>query len=159
MAEDWIQELMRDYQDAITRGVHEGICRLGDEARNTVMEEQARACVAAFVKLYDIPEHEDLDAFLARMRTGGPSKIDIRREGETILWEEQHDGECMCPLVRRNVIRLRPTLCICGAHWLRMVVERHARRPARVELLDSVASGSKNCVFRITLGAADRPQG
>lgn len=153
MGDDWIQELMRDYQDAITCGVYEGICRLSEEGRNTVMEHQARACMEAFVKLYDLPAHLELDAFLARMGTGGAGKVNIRRQGGTILWEEQHEGECMCPLVRRNVVPLGPTLCICAVHWLRMLVERHARRPARVELMDSVANGARNCIFRITLGA------
>jgi hypothetical protein len=37
-----------------------------------------------------------------------------------------------------------------------MLVERHAKRPARVELLDSVAQGSKDCIFRVTLEDGER---
>ncbi len=151
MAEDWIQQLIRDYQDTITKGLYEGIYRLEPKQLDGVMQCQAHACFEAFVKLYDIPEELDLDAFLERMSIGGPSKIAIRRDGDTILWEELHEGQCMCPLVKREVVALEPGLCVCAVHWVRKLIERHARRPARVEMLESVATGSRNCVFRITL--------
>ena len=154
MADDWIEELTRDYQDTITRGAYDGIYQLREQQLDGVMTCQAQACVEAFVKLYDLPEQLGLDTFLTRMATGGPSRITIRRDGDTILWEEEHEGRCMCPLVRRNVIPLKPALCVCAVHWLRMLIERHAHRPAHVELIDSVAKGGRNCVFRVTLGEA-----
>lgn len=157
MADDWIEQLMRDYQDTVTRGAYQGIYELDEQARDGVMRCQAHACVGAFVRLYDLREDLDLEAFLARMATGGPSKIRIRRDGDTILWEEQHEGQCMCPLVRREVIPLHPALCSCAVHWLRMLVERHFQGKARVELLDSVAQGGENCVFRITLCSETPP--
>lgn len=152
MAEDWIEELLRQYQDAITRGVYEGIYRLDEQARASVLACQGRVCCEEFVKLYDIPAELDLETFLARMATGGPSRIRIQRDGDTILWEELHEGQCMCPLVKRGVVPLQPELCACAVHWLRLLLERHARRSAKVELLESVARGSENCVFRVTLG-------
>lgn len=151
MAEDWIEQLTRDFQDKITRGTYEGIYALEGEALDGVMQCQAHACFEAFVQLYALPEDLDLDAFLARIATGGPSRILIQRDGNTILWDEQHEGQCMCPFVRREVVALKPALCGCAVHWLRKLIERHARRPAEVELLDSVAQGSQNCLFRITL--------
>lgn len=154
MGEDWIEQLMRDYQDSITTGVYDGVFRLPAAEVDTVMQCQAGACVEAFVKLYDLPDTLDFDTFLSRMTIGGPSKINIRRDGDVMYWEEMHEGQCMCPLVRRSVIALTPGLCGCAAHWLRMLVERFARRPARVELLESVADGRQNCVFRVTLGEA-----
>lgn len=57
----------------------------------------------------------------------------------------------MCPLVKRDIVHLKPELCRCAVHWLRMLIERHAHRPARVELVESVAGGAQECVFRITL--------
>lgn len=151
MADDWIEQLTRDYQDTITRGAYVGIYQLPEQQLDRVMACQAHACVDEFVKLYDLPEQLDLDTFLARMATGGPSRITIQRDGDIILWEEEHEGQCMCPLVRRNVIPLRPELCVCAVHWLRMLIERHTQRPVHVELVDSVAKGGKNCLFHITL--------
>jgi hypothetical protein len=158
MSDDWIQELMRDFQDRITCGALRGVFRLDDNSVDIVMQEQASTCVAEFVKLYDLPADMGLDAFLERMTIGGPSKIDIERDGDTILWKERHEGECMCPLVRREVIELNPKLCNCAVHWLRMLVERHTKRPVRVELLDSVAQGNKDCIFRVTLEDGERAQ-
>ena len=149
--EDWITKLIRDYQDTITRGAFEGIYQLDEKGLNTVMEGMARTCAHAFVKLYDIAEDLDLDSFLAKMTAGGTSKIHIQRDGNTILWDEQHEGQCMCPFIRRNVIPLKPSLCVCALHWLRMLIEPHVDKPVRVEMLDSVAQGSQNCVFRITI--------
>jgi len=152
MAEDWIEELLRQYQDVVTRGVYEGIYRLDEEARASVLACQGRVCCEEFVKLYDIPADLDLETFFTRMATGGPSRIRIQRDGDTILWEELHEGQCMCPLVKRGVVPLQPELCVCAVHWLRLLIERHARRSAKVELLESVARGSESCVFRVTLG-------
>jgi hypothetical protein len=152
VADDWIEQLTRDFQDSITRGAYAGISQLPERQLDSVMACQAHACVDAFVKLYELPEELDLDAFLARMATGGPSRINIQRSGDTILWDEIHEGQCMCPLVRRNIIPLTPALCVCAVHWLRGLLERHAHRPVHVELLDSVAKQGTNCVFRATLG-------
>lgn len=153
MSEDWLEELFRDYQDAITRGAYTGIYALDEAALDLVMREQASSCVHSFVRLFDIPAGLDLDGFLEAMATGGSAKVNVKRDGDTILWEEEHNGECLCPLVKRGVVPLKPQLCVCGVHWLRMLVERHTDRRVHVEMLDSVATGSRNCTMRITLGA------
>jgi len=157
VSDDWIEQLTRDFQDTITRGVYEGIAQLPEEQRDRVMACQAHACLQEFVKLYDLPETLDFDTFLARIATGGPSKIKIQRDGDIILWEEQHEGQCMCPLVRREVVPLQPALCACATHWLRLLIERYARRPCHVELRESVAQGTTNCVFVVTLGVPAAP--
>lgn len=149
--QNWVEALIRDFQDEITRGAYDGILRLDDRGRNTVLEAQAQACAHAFLKLYDIPTDTDLDSFLDRMRTGGPSPLRVERNGKTILWEEQHEGRCVCPFVTRRVIDLTPALCVCAVHWLKALVERVVKKPAEVELLDSAAKGAQNCTFRITL--------
>ena len=77
---------------------------------------------------------------------------------DELLWRELHRGECVCPHVRQGVIPLDPKLCICGATWVRLLVERHARRAATVTLVESVATGAENCVYRVTLGAELPPR-
>jgi hypothetical protein len=152
MEDDWIQQAIRDFQDKITRGTYDGIYALPDDARDRVMEAQARSCVHACIELFAIPADLDLEGFLEHMKLGGSGKVDIQRDGDVIVFDEHRGGECMCPLVKRAVIRLEPALCGCGVHWIRMLFERHTDRPVSVELIDSVAQGSRNCRYRITLG-------
>jgi hypothetical protein len=160
MADDPNEKLLYAYQDRITRGCYEGIYQLDEASLDRVMECQASECARAFVELFQIPDDLDLDAFLERMQMGGSSKIGVRREGNTILWEEFHGGRCVCPLVTREVIPLDPALCGCAVHWLRKLFERRVKGPVHVELVDSAAHGNENCVFRVTIddpSPPDRP--
>jgi hypothetical protein len=150
---DWVERLMAEYRDRLTGGLFAGIYQLEGEPLQTVMDAQADTCMQAFIALHDIPADLDLDAFLECMRTTGPSRIVLDRpDADTLLWNEMHEGVCVCPHVRQGVIALDPKLCSCGATWVRLLVERHARRHASVSLVESVATGAQNCVYRITLG-------
>ena len=150
---DWVEQLMRSFRDKIVGGLYEGVYTLEGEPLHRVMDAQAEACVQAFVALTEIPAELDFDAFMERMRISGPSKIELERmSNDELLWTELHRGECVCPHVRQQVIALDAKLCICGATWVRLLVERHARRAATVTLVESVATGSENCVYRVTLG-------
>ncbi len=94
------------------------------------------------------------------MKISGPSTVRVDRiDDDELLWTELHHGECVCPHVRQGVIRLDPKLCLCGETWVRLLVERHARRRAQVALVESVATGAENCVYRITLGEPLPPAG
>jgi hypothetical protein len=157
MSENPVDKIIRDFQDRIIAGSYDGIYRLDEKNLDHVMECQATACAAAYAELYQISEDLDLDGFLERMTMGGSSKIEIRREGNTIHWEELHQGQCMCPLVSRGVIPLAPGLCLCAVHWVRKLFERHVRGPVHVEMIDSVALGNQNCIFRITIDDPSHP--
>jgi hypothetical protein len=157
MSEDPVEKIVRDFQDRITRGTYDGIYRLDEPDLDHVMECQAAACATAFAELYQIPDDLDLDGFLEKMEMGGSSKIRIRREGNTILWEELHGGQCVCPLVTRGVVPLEPGLCRCAVHWLRKLFEQHVRGPVQVEMLDSAALDGENCVFRVSIEDSRRP--
>src|SRR5512140_2248678 len=134
---EWVQELMRDFQDSLTCGLYEAVYALDDGSVERLMHAQARTCVGAFLKLSDLRVPMSLDEFLHAMRIGGPSKIDIQRDGDTIEWVEQHQGQCVCPFVRRNVIRLDPKLCICGAHWVQHLFETVAKTRVAVETVET----------------------
>ena len=150
---DWVEQLMRSFRDKLVGGLYEGVYALEGEPLHRVMDAQAEACAHAFVTLAEIPADLDFDAFLERMRISGPSKVELERiSDDELLWRELHGGECVCPHVRQQVIPLNPKLCVCGATWVRVLVERHARRAATVTLVESVATGSDNCVYRVTLG-------
>lgn len=149
---DWVEQLMRSFRDQLVGGLYEGIYGLEGEPLRRVMDAQAQTCVHAFVALANIPPELTFEAFLDRMKTSGPSQIKLNVVGDDeLLWTELHRGECVCPHVRQNVIRLDPKLCLCGETWVRLLVERHARRHADVSLVESVATGAENCVYRIRL--------
>lgn len=144
---------MRQFQDRLLAGLYRGLYELEDEPLRQVMDAQAESCVQAFVALHEIPADLDLDGFLERMKTAGPGRVTVTRaEDDSLLWTEWHAGECVCPHVRRKTVPLDVKLCLCGETWVRVLVERHARRKAEVELIESVATGAENCAYRIVLG-------
>src|SRR3990172_12238409 len=117
--EDWIEELRRKYQDDITRGLLEGVFCLDDQAGETAMTSMGHACAQSFIKLHDLKLDQGLDTFLQQVTLLGPGgKMKITRDGDTVLWEEAQQGECVCPLVRRGVIQPHPRLCVCGVKWV-----------------------------------------
>ena len=150
--DDWVAQLMREFRDKLVGGLYEGVYALEGPPLIRVMDAQADACVQAFVALADIPPDLDFDAFLERMAISGPSRVRIDPvSDDELLWTELHEGECVCPHVRQGHVRLDPKLCLCGATWVRLLVERHARRRAEVALVESVATGAQNCVYSIRL--------
>jgi hypothetical protein len=150
---DWVEQLQRAFRDKLVGGLYEGVYALEGEPLQRVMDAQAEACAQAFVSLAEIPADLDFEGFLERMKISGPSKVELERvSDDELLWRELHRGECVCPHVRQHVIPLDAKLCICGATWVRLLVERHARRAATVTLVESVATGAQNCVYRVMLG-------
>ena len=150
-AAEWVEKLMRGFQDKLTHGLFETIYEMDDSSVDTLMEGEARTCVSAFVDLTSMSVPMDLDSFLERMATGGPSQIRIERDGDVILWTELHQGKCVCPLITREVIRLDPKLCICGAYWVKHLFKTAANTDVEVEMLETVAEGAQNCCFRVTV--------
>jgi hypothetical protein len=150
-APDWIQQLIRDYQDTLTCGLYEAIYKLDGRSVETLMRAQGRTCAGAFLKLSDVHSPMALDDFLKVMRTAAPSKIEIRRDGDVIEWIELHQGECVCPFVRRKVVRLDPKLCICGAQWVQHLFESIAHTRVEVETVETVATGAQNCHYRVCM--------
>ena len=154
---DWVETLVRNYQDQLTCGLYETIYRMDGACLDTLMDGQARSCVTAFLNLTSLAAPMELDAFLDVMRTTGPSQVEIQREGDVIHWTELHRGQCVCPFIRRQVIRLDPKLCICGAYWVKYLFETVADTAAEVEIVETVATGAENCRFRITVKREARP--
>lgn len=110
---EWVEQLMRSFRDQLVGSLYEGVYALDGAPLRRVMDAQAEACVHAFVALPDIPSDYDFEAFLERMKTSGPSRVRIDRvSDDELLWTELHDGECVCPHVRQNVVRLdRSSAC------------------------------------------------
>jgi len=151
---DWLQNLIRDYQDKLTCGLWEAVYSLDQPSLDTLMQAQARTCVGAFLELGTLQTPLPLDDFLRAVRTAGPSQIEIQRHGDVIEWTEVHHGECLCPYVKRGVVRLDPKLCICGAHWVKYLLEVVTGTEVDIETVETVATGAQNCRFRITVKEA-----
>jgi len=148
---DWVEAIIRDYQDTLTGGLYEAIYALDAPQVEQLMCAQARTCVAAFLNVSALRAPLPLEDFLTAIRTAGPSQIDIRRDGDTIMWTERHRGECVCPFVRRKVVRLAPPLCVCGAHWVRTLFDQVTHTTVDVDIVETVAHGAPDCTFRIRL--------
>ena len=111
MSDHPIEKLIRDFQDSITRGTYDGIYALDETGLERVMECQADACVRAYVDLYQIPADLDLDAFLEKMKMGGSSKIEIRRDGE--VWRQTYRrGDPVSPFEKIGVSDQRLKLLV-----------------------------------------------
>ncbi len=147
----WVETLMRDFQDRLTCGLYEAIYDLERPAVERLMQAQARTCVAAFLDISGLRVPMELDEFLRVICSVAPSQIDIECNGRVIEWIERHEGQCICPFVRRGVVRLDPKLCLCGAHWVQVLFEVAAGTLVRVETVSTVADGAQDCHFRITL--------
>lgn len=151
---DWVMNLIRDFQDKITCGLYEAVYSLEGEPLEKLMQGQAHACGAAYIKLYGLPDHLELDDFLARIKHTGPSQISIERDGGVIDWTELHQDGCVCPLIKRNVVPLDQKLCVCGANWVKYLFENVTATPVDVEIIETIATGAENCHFQIRLKAA-----
>jgi len=156
---EWVENLKRDFQDKLIGGLFETIYKMDDAAVDTLMEGEARTCVSAFIDMKSMSVPMDLDAFLETMRTSGPSQVRIEQDGDVILWTELHQGQCVCPLVTRNVIPLDPKLCICGAYWIKHLFKTAANTEVDVETIETAAHGAQNCTFRITIKPGETAAG
>jgi len=59
----------------------------------------------------------------------------------------------MCVLVRLGIIEARPELCICSTHHCKSAFEELTGIPTEAELVESVNTGCRNCVYRFHLKA------
>ena len=158
-AAETAHELMREYQDKLTRSLYEAIYRLDDTALDALMEAQSRSCLGVFFGLTAPPSPMDLDSFLDAMSTAGTSQVDIQRDGNLIYWTERHQGRCICPLVRLEVVSLDAKLCTCAVHFVERLFRTLAKTPVSVEMIETVATGAENCCFRVTIEDVPEPAG
>ena len=155
-SQEFLEELLRSHEDEVVCGLYRGLLTLDQPSFDAVIREAASACRARFMRMANLPTDLDLDEMIERMRRAGPDRIEIEREGDEILWRELREGQCMCPIVRRGIVELEPRMCACAAEWARGLVEMFYRGPVTVEIVETVATGSNSCLFRLKLGSASR---
>lgn len=152
-SQEFVEELLRSHQDEIVRGLFRGLFALDEPSLDALAREMASACRARFLRVSNMPADLDLDGMLEWFRRAGPERIEISRTGDEIIWREQREGQCMCPLVRRDIVDLDAKMCTCSAEWTRGLVEKFHGGPVTIEIVESVATGSSSCAFRLKLGS------
>jgi hypothetical protein len=146
----WIKDLMQ-HLDSL----------LDQETKVRLMQACGRSCytrafgVAAETK----PTAGEREQYLRLLESRG---FKIQR-GDKVLsftynWGRDHqnptglimrDGYCMCPQVESGPPGLSPTYCYCSTGYVQESFERALGTPVRVELVESLKMGGKDCVFRV----------
>lgn len=150
---EFVEDLLRSHSEEVVKGLVRGLLTLDGEPFDAVMREAAAACRARFLRVANFPSDLDLDEMIQRMASAGPDRIEITRSGDEILWRELREGRCMCPMVRSGIVDLDARMCTCAAEWARGLVEMCHGGPVDVEIVETIAGGSRSCLFRLKLGA------
>jgi len=136
----------------LVRGIMKGVFELDDEARNKVLEEMGKACYVGFKDFVGIPPTDmDIESACEWLDSTVPHKRRFQRAGDTLYWEadvKDTYGGCMCILVRLGIIEPRPELCICSTNYNKSALEEMTGRRVEGELVESLNSGARNCVYR-----------
>ena len=148
----WIKDLMAHMDDM-----------LDQETRIKLMQACGQSC---FIRAFGVadekePTAEERKRYLRLLESRG---VKIQREGHattfTISWGRNHqnptglimsDGYCMCPQVESGPPGLSPTYCYCSTGYVKESFERVLGKSIKVELLDSLKRGGKDCVFKVEL--------
>jgi len=154
------EELTRIHINEVLKRTFEGISQLSEEAAETVLESTCRACVERALAFmahnygYD-PERPDLDALMVAdeklENIYAQGQASVTKEGNTITWISKTGG-CSCTLVKDyGVVRAFPNLCLCSKNFVKALYGAAAKRPVRVEIVESYIRGGDRCHFRIEL--------
>jgi hypothetical protein len=149
-AELWIKDLM-EHMDAL----------LDQETKIKLMQACGRSC---FIRAFGVadenePTSQEQKRYLELLGSRG---FEIRREGNVIAftfnWGRDHqnptglimsDGYCMCPQVETGPPDLSPSYCYCSTGYVKESFERTLGKPVKVELIDSLKMGGKDCIFKV----------
>lgn len=147
----WIKALM-EHMDAM----------LDKEIKVRLMQECGRSC---FIRAFGVADVDRRtlkeEEYLRFLESSG---FKVQREGRVISfiysWGRNHqnpqglmlqDGYCMCPIVESGPAGLSPTYCYCSTGYVKEGFERRIGRAVKVELLDSLKMGGKDCIFKLTI--------
>jgi hypothetical protein len=150
----WVQDIMAQ-MDA----------QLDQPARERLMEACGRSCFAGAVASGfcgpQAKEHKappDFEAWLTGFQKAvGPEQL--YREGDVIHFKYRQnprglkiaDGYCLCPILEDGPRQLSPTYCHCSVGYVTGTFEHGSGRKVKVELIDSLRRGGKECHFVVRL--------
>lgn len=154
------EELARAWISDMLTKAYLGVSELNEDAAETVLKRCSEGCAKSWLSFitrnygWD-PEKSDLGAFLEAQekfekRLSGDT-VTITREGN-IITEAFAPGYCTCPLVRAyKLVKPFPNLCLCAKNTFKATYEAGAKRPVRVEVIESYCRGGNSCTLRIEL--------
>jgi hypothetical protein len=155
----WVQDFMAQ-MDA----------QLDQATRDRLMEANGRACFTGALAsgFYGSSADKkpaapppDLEAWFAGFQKAvGPERL--YREGDVIHFKYSQnprglrvaDGYCLCPILEDGPRQLSPTYCHCSVGYVSASFEHYSGRKVKVELVDSLRRGGKECHFAARFVAA-----
>lgn len=138
----------------LVKGAFEGVCNLDDESQATVMKEVGKRCRAMAEGLFqlDIKTGMDLAEFVGQLERSQFENLKLQLiDDSTVLWESSIEGSCPCPLLHEGLIKPSRTLCMCTVYWIKYMFEKAVGKPIEVQLVQSVNTGARSCIFRINI--------
>ena len=136
----------------LVRGIMKGVFKLDEESRNKVLEEMGKACYEGFKEFVGTPPAGmDIKSACQWLEKTVPHHRRFQKAGDTLYWEadvKDTYGGCMCILVRLGIVEPRPELCICSTNYNKSALEEMTGETVEGELVESVNSGARNCVYR-----------
>lgn len=142
------------YVYELVKGAFEGVCNLDDESQATVMKEVGKRCRAMSEGLFqlDIKTGMDLAEFVGKLERSQFENLKLQLiDDSTVLWESSIEGSCPCPLLHEGLIKPSRTLCMCTVYWIKYMFEKAVGKPIEVQLVQSVNTGARSCIFRINI--------
>lgn len=146
----WIKDLMKHMDE-----------QLDQETKIKLMQDCGRSC---FIRAFGVAEEsepslQERDRYLQLLESRG---FEIHRVGGAIIfsfnWGQYHqnptglmmsDGYCMCPQVETGPLDLSPSYCYCSTGYVMESFERTLGKHVKVELIDSLKMGGKDCIFKV----------
>jgi hypothetical protein len=139
--------------------------QLDQATRDKVMEGCGRTCFQGALAsgFYGSPASKPADAplpdleawFAGFQKAVGPDNL--YREGDVIHFKyvgnprglRVADGYCLCPILEDGPRQLSPTYCHCSVGYVAASFEHGSGRKVRVQLVDSLRRGGKECHFAV----------
>ena len=149
---EWKEKASQDLKDAWIRGAVRGLREISEDQGKKLLKESGRSCAESWLEFQgiDLRDH-DIDSFISLLRSLEGGVREVKREGNVITCKLKH-GECVCPLVTDGTVELSPELCSsCGTNFFAHLFGKVVGKEVRVDLVESVATGARACVFKIVL--------
>ena len=152
MSEGWEEKVLPRLEEEWIKGVVGSLRELDEEVGRELLSRGGRFCGRSWMEDLGIrPEEHDLDSLISYLNEVRPGEREVMKEGDSVIYRLKL-GHCACPLVMKGIVELRPELCrMCGVNFFEEVFGSVVKGPVRAELVESIATGAKECVFRIRL--------
>jgi predicted hydrocarbon binding protein len=140
------EEFLRTWTSEVAAGLND----VDEETAKKILKRCGETCAKIFLDVYgyDLASH-DLDSWIAVQNKDPGARCE--KEDDSIIYEFKPE-QCECSLVFEKVVELTPRLCsACFTNWLEYMFRTVAKRPVRVEFIESLATGASKCAFRIRL--------